>query len=606
VARLKQTDRITTPLPKSEKIVVALLLLSGCLLRILFLSDSGIEHFDEGVYASNLWFYAEQGGEYPGRFYYAPPLFPFLIEWSMIFLGSGPLGVFLPSLLFGMLTVLLIWWVAREWFGPAAGLVALTLASLSDLHLLYSRVALTDVGLGFCLLLAVYLAWKSFLSANWKWPLLAGLATGAGWSIKYNGWLPLVVSLSGLIPWLLLRRRQIQQPTGKLLRWLVIVVVSFLVWSPVLIGLQKSGGYSVVAANHSRYVVGFSGWFDSFWRQWENHRLLEGTAGFISLGVVCLVLCLLSILRRIARSQPLNSDAPGSSNPGSTWNLILSGLLAASPVLLAAFAGISPVLGLLASIGIVLQLFFPAGSFRIPLSTDQIQVPETELNRELAAWLLAAWFCGLLLATPLYYPYPRLTIPWTMAAWLGTAACAGWWEQRAGGSLFEMLHSTSREDQTPIRTTPAVGVVVVVVLLVVSFKPWTLVAWQSRDDLEAIAQNILADLRSESDIRSEEAILYTYAEPALFYYLKAQGHPLTGPVADLEFLNSITAQNPAYLIVGPHAAADPNFQKQFAPVRDRFELVHSYDYSPSLLVRLNQASPGDVSKTEPVLLYRAR
>ncbi|HAH49534.1 MAG TPA: hypothetical protein DCM07_32790 [Planctomycetaceae bacterium] len=169
-----------------------------------------------------------------------------------------------------------------------------------------------------------------------------------------------------------------------------------------------------------------------------------------------------------------------------------------------------------------------------------------------------------------------------------------------------MLHSTSREDQTPIRTTPAVGVVVVVVLLVVSFKPWTLVAWQSRDDLEAIAQNILADLRSESDIRSEEAILYTYAEPALFYYLKAQGHPLTGPVADLEFLNSITAQNPAYLIVGPHAAADPNFQKQFAPVRDRFELVHSYDYSPSLLVRLNQASPGDVSKTEPVLLYRAR
>ena len=107
--------------------MVALILLVGCLLRILFLSDSAIEHFDEGVYASNLWFSAEQGAEYPGRFYYAPPLFPFLIEWSMIFLGSGPLGVFLPSLLFGILTVLLIWWVAREWFGPAAGLVALAL-----------------------------------------------------------------------------------------------------------------------------------------------------------------------------------------------------------------------------------------------------------------------------------------------------------------------------------------------------------------------------------------------------------------------------------------------------------------------------------------------
>ncbi|HAW29757.1 MAG TPA: hypothetical protein DCY03_16810, partial [Planctomycetaceae bacterium] len=141
MARLKQTDQKTTSIPQPEKIVVALILLVGCLSRVLFLSSSGIEHFDEGVYASNLWFSAEQGAEYPGRFYYAPPLFPFLIEWSMIFLGSGPLGVFLPSLLFGMLTVLVTWWVAREWFGPAAGLVALTLASLSDLHLLYSRVA---------------------------------------------------------------------------------------------------------------------------------------------------------------------------------------------------------------------------------------------------------------------------------------------------------------------------------------------------------------------------------------------------------------------------------------------------------------------------------
>ncbi|HAW29756.1 MAG TPA: hypothetical protein DCY03_16805, partial [Planctomycetaceae bacterium] len=66
-------------------------------------------------------------------------------------------------------------------------------------------MALTDVGLGFCLLLAVYLTRKSFISLDWKWPLLAGIVTGAGWSIKYNGWLPLVVSLSGLIPWLLLR-----------------------------------------------------------------------------------------------------------------------------------------------------------------------------------------------------------------------------------------------------------------------------------------------------------------------------------------------------------------------------------------------------------------
>tara|TARA_R110000868_G_scaffold411787_1_gene710772 strand:+ start:72449 stop:74269 length:1821 start_codon:yes stop_codon:yes gene_type:complete len=606
VARLKQTDQKTTSIPQPEKIVVALILLVGCLLRVLFLSSSGVEHFDEGVYASNLWFSAEQGAEYPGRFYYAPPLFPFLIEWSMIFLGSGPLGVFLPSLLFGMLTVLVIWWVAREWFGPAAGLVALTLASLSDLHLLYSRVALTDVGLGFCLLLAVYLTWKSFISVDWKWPLLAGIVTGAGWSIKYNGWLPLVVGLSGLIPWVLFRRRQLQRPASYFLRWLVVVIVAFLVWSPVLIGLQKSGGYSVVAANHSRYVVGFSGWFHSFWRQWQNHRLLEGTSGFLSLGLVCLALCLLCVCSRISKSGNQPAEISYSQSPGSTWNLILLGLFAATPILLSAFVGISPVLGLLASAGILLQLFLPAGRFRLPLSTGQVQVSDDELNRELAAWLLAAWFCGLLLATPLYYPYPRLTIPWTISAWLGTAAFAGWLEQRAGGSLFELFQSSAGSGRNRFRISPAVGVVAVAVLIVVAFKPWTMVAWQTRDDLEAIAQNILADLRSQSDISSENAILYTYAEPALFFNIQSQGHPLTGPVADLEFLNSLSPQNPAYLIVGPHAATDPDFQKQFNAVRERFELVHSYDYSPSLLVRLNQSSPGEASETEPVLLYRAR
>ncbi|HAW29755.1 MAG TPA: hypothetical protein DCY03_16800, partial [Planctomycetaceae bacterium] len=417
---------------------------------------------------------------------------------------------------------------------------------------------------------------------------------------------PLVVGISGLIPWVLFRRRQLQRSASYFLRWLVVVIVAFLVWSPVLIGLQKSGGYSVVAANHSRYVVGFSGWFHSFWRQWQNHRLLEGTSGFLSLGLVCLALCLLCVCSRIPKSGNQPAEISDSQTPGSTWNLTLLGLFAATPILLSAFVGISPVLGLLASAGILLQLFVPAGRFRLPLSTGQVQVSDDELNRELAAWLLAAWFCGLLLATPLYYPYPRLTIPWTISAWLGTAAFAGWLEQRAGGSLFELFQSSAGSGRNRFRISPAVGVVAVAVLLVVAFKPWTMVAWQSRDDLKAIAQNILADLRSQSDSSSENAILYTYAEPALFFNIQSQGHPLTGPVADLEFLNSLSTQNPAYLIVGPHAATDPDFQKQFNAVRERFELVHSYDYSPSLLVRLNQSSLGEASETEPVLLYRAR
>ena len=178
------TEQENNPVPRQELMLVIAVCILGGLFRCLFLSDTAIEHFDEGVYASNLWFSPEQGAEYPGRYYYAPPLFPFLIEWSMIFLGSGAWATFLPSLLLGMATIPLIWWVARNWFGPAAGLVAAILASCSDLHLIYSRAALTDVGLGFFLLLSVYLIWKSYLSQDWKWPVLAGVTVGAGWAIN--------------------------------------------------------------------------------------------------------------------------------------------------------------------------------------------------------------------------------------------------------------------------------------------------------------------------------------------------------------------------------------------------------------------------------------
>ncbi|MCA9015014.1 MAG: glycosyltransferase family 39 protein [Planctomycetaceae bacterium] len=593
---------------RHELAAIIVIVLLGCLLRCLFLSGNAIEHFDEGVYASNLWFSTEQGAEYPGRYFYAPPLFPFLIEWSMIFLGSGSWGTFLPSLLLGMLTVPLVWWVARTWFGSAAGLVAAILASFSDLHLVYSRAALTDVGLGFCLLLGVYLIWKSYLSSEWKWPVLAGVTIGAGWAIKYNGWLPLAVGLSGLVPWLLIYRRQLSRKSNLILRWAVIAGVAFLVWLPVLMGLQKWGGYAVVAANHSRYVVGFSGWLNSLTRQLQNHALLEGTPGLVGVGLVSLVLCLLCIRWFSSRELTSTSGEPGSRKTGSTWNAVLGGVLALLPLLGAALLGVSPLLGCLAAAGILLQLFFASGSFRL------VQGGETSVSREdcapavqqsLAAWLLAAWFCGLLLATPLYYPYPRLTIPWTISAWLGAAAFAGWLEQRCADALFPTT-ALKAEATPPARILPGVGIVALVLVLVVSLKPWTVAAWKPRDGLAIVAGHLLSDLKAESGSSATDSILYIYAEPGLFFNLQAQGHQLTGPVADFHFLDSLPANVPVYLIAGPHAATDTEFQKKFAPVRDRFQLVKSYAYTPSLLVRLNQSHPGTETDSEPVLLYRAK
>ena len=591
-------DQTENPVSRQERIAVLVIVLAGCVLRCLFLSDVAVEHFDEGVYASNLWFGSEQGAEYPGRYFYAPPLFPFLIEWSMIFLGSGVWGVFLPALLLGSLTVLLTWWVARSWFGPAAGLVAAILASGNDLHLLYSRAALTDIALGFFLLLSVYLIWRSYLSQDWKWPVLAGAAIGLGWSIKYNGWLPLAIAFSGIIPWLWATRKARQSLSHFLTRGLVFTLVACLVWSPVLIGLQRWGGYSVVAANHSRYVVGFSGWWDSCSRQLLNHRLLEGPPGFLSLGFVCFVGCLLGLSWHGQPTHDAKSAELNSESGSFTWNTILVGLLAAVPLLGVWLLGVTPVSGFLAATGILLQLFVN----RKPVSAEQ---DSNAAAQTLAAWLLAAWFCGLLLATPLYYPYPRLTIPWMMSAWLGIAALIGWLEQRCGGSLFQIFSRQAGAVVSIPQLLSAVSPVIVAMVLVLISGPWSVAAWQSRTGLADISRQILVDLQRD-DANAADAILYIYAEPGLFFNLKAQGHQLTGPVADFQFLNSLPPQVPVYLIAGPHADQDPAFREQFAAVHDRLEQVHSYDYSPSLLVRLNQSELVSKDTNETVTVYRAR
>ncbi|MGH7200188.1 MAG: ArnT family glycosyltransferase, partial [Planctomycetaceae bacterium] len=199
-------SRATERLDRFEIAWVVLALAAGLVLRGAHLERTAVEHFDEGVYASNVWFGEAEGFQYPGRPLYAPPLLPALIEWPVLLLGPTHLATMLPSLLFGNATVLLVWWTARRWFGRTAGLAAITLAATSGFHALYSRAALTDAALGFWLLLAVSLTWEALQRPGGLWWIVAaGVATGLAWWTKYNGWLPLAIGAAGLVASLVLR-----------------------------------------------------------------------------------------------------------------------------------------------------------------------------------------------------------------------------------------------------------------------------------------------------------------------------------------------------------------------------------------------------------------
>jgi len=286
---------------------VVLISLLGATLRFWDLSAIAVEHFDEGVYASNLWFTAEEGYRYPDRHLYAPPLLPSLIEWSLLIFGTAGWVPALPSLVAGVCTIPLIWWMGRKLAGPTAGLAAAILLATNDVHILYSRTALTEAVLCFCMLLSVSLVHCTFLEL--KNPpvfskrsiglaVLSGLMAGLAWLTKYNGWLSLAIIYSGSLAWAVFSRFSIAQWKWLAAHYAIIGLVAGLVWGPYLLSLDEFGGYAAVAANHRQYFGGLAEWGPALARQISNQWQLSSWTTLVGLIAVGVLICSRLMLNR--------------------------------------------------------------------------------------------------------------------------------------------------------------------------------------------------------------------------------------------------------------------------------------------------------------------
>jgi len=240
----------------------------------------------------------------------------------------------------------------------------------------------------------------------------------------------------------------------------------------------------------------------------------------------------------------------------------------------------------------------------------------TDDSTLLACSLLAVWFVGLLLATPLYKPYPRLTLPLLMSTWLGMGASLSW-TLRSKASVEPQFANSARRT-IGYGNWLLVGVSLLILGYCV-FGPSRLslqhtVAWQSRDGLRVVANQVLADVEriaeqeGQQDMHGIRFILYVYAEPALYYHLSA-ADVVAQPVGNLDFIhpNAPPRILPTFLVSGPHAHRSPEFEEQMRMVDDKFEFVDEYDYLPSDLVLLNEYHPDRFPKKllQQIRLYRA-
>ena len=142
--------------------------------------------------------------EYGVPFWAKPPLSTWLAAGSMRLFGINEFAARLPSLLFGLATLWLIWTWAASQRGRDFALA--TTAALASMVLFFtaSGAVMTDAGLAFCTTLAMVAFWQALHSPSRHWGYL--FFAGIGLGLLAKG--PVVIALTSisLLPWLALNR----------------------------------------------------------------------------------------------------------------------------------------------------------------------------------------------------------------------------------------------------------------------------------------------------------------------------------------------------------------------------------------------------------------
>jgi hypothetical protein len=556
---------------RQERIAAIGLIGGGVLARTLAAALSAVEHFDEGVYASNV-FFGPPDYAYPLQALYAPPLLPAMIEAAML-AGLPPnVAALLPAWLAGGVTLALVWWWSRRWMGPYPAIACLALAACSDLHLLLSAAALTDGCLWLWILLSVAAAHRALRNDDLRWAVAGGLASGLAWWTKYNGWLPLaIVAAAAPLAWcvggggaLLLRALKVAA---------VMALVAGLVFWPCLASLQAIGGYQAVAANHARYVVGLAGWPESAWRHWAQQRQLQSWPGALGVALATLL------------ASPTRHDTRPIGRARH-------GLLAAAAGLMAWWLGTLTLLAPAAAVGIARRgwnlyhrsrqrsgQIAPSSG---PASTGPGVFPE---NSHVITWsLISAWWLGLLVATPCYTPYPRLALGFLVASWL--AAGLNVLDHPATRAEPARQHLVWGTRQAIIAAV-VLGVSVAISTQLFSyqlFMPSYLPRLATRDIARQISQEL-----PPSPLR----VVYVLGDPALFFQLRVANEALATPVAVVP-TRPAEAQGqpvPTYLVVSSYALRDPQIARLWPEQAGRWQLVFRRTWRPSPLVWLDWEDP---------------
>jgi 4-amino-4-deoxy-L-arabinose transferase-like glycosyltransferase len=520
-----------------ELILLLTLVLIAFGLRAWRVSNIGLDHFDEGVYAFSALGFADStqpNSLFPGQIKFSPPVFFGLVglSYNLFDKPSDKAAIFL-NIIMGTLTVLLIWWIGRAWFGAEAGIAAATFLAFSEYHITLSRTALTDITFAFFFLLALALIVAAFKRQSIPFAIVAGVAVGLAWNTKYHGWFALLIAGTALVPFSWKCRMRHLSSKRFFLLWGVMALVASACYLPWALYIQSQPGGYAALAKYQRTMLDIH-WFQNLWRQVQMQFFFEGLLSRSSVLVAFLFILLVA-------KQRLNHRPKF---------LFILALLSISALLVG-----GSITAALLSILAIPALLRKEGFFQ--------------------TWVVLCWLAIWFFITPFYHPYARLVLPFTV----GTYLVAGFWLCTV---TKDRQHEVKRTSWQPMLAT--VATVLVAALAVVipdASDPWR--PSRSVSEAAAAVRNMIPP--------GQRVIVV--GEPTVAFYLHLDGLLRFERVEDnvdrVTLLKKL--RTPVFVVTGVYAKWAPELRKGLESLGNRLAVIGTFPMNPKDIRVLDDLPP---------------
>ncbi|WP_432826334.1 glycosyltransferase family 39 protein [Dactylosporangium sp. CA-092794] len=236
-----------------------------------------------------------------------PPLWGSVLWLDMRLLGDGPLAVRVPSLIAGILTIPLMYLVARELYDRRAGVAAALFAAVSPIAVWYSAEARMYAFYIFWSLLAVLGQARAIRRGGWlDWGLFAVASAGLVYT-HYFSLLQLCTQHAAFAA-IVIHRRLKREPGGRrlLVGWLSATVVTLALLLPLVpyaaeqvgafvnSGSTGPAGGAASGGDGHRFVSFYVALANLVWATWGYHSdaAMEQLVALWPIGLLVVLLLL--------------------------------------------------------------------------------------------------------------------------------------------------------------------------------------------------------------------------------------------------------------------------------------------------------------------------